>query len=163
MEEQNKTREEEQEGVMGNEEKSQSQSQTSEIKAEDNVATSVGETKTQSAQSETTPTSEVENGDDKDKDIEENKFIASLSYLGILVLVPLLVKKDSKFSQFHAKQGLVLLIIWVVGWVFFWIPVFGQILLLALMILNIIAFAQALSGKYWEIPVISDWAKKINL
>lgn len=159
MKEQAKTREEGQNGTVTNDE--QSQYSTDEVNVEDNTVTSVGETKTQSAQSETTPTNQAENGDDKD--IEENKFIAALSYLGILVLVPLLVKKDSKFSQFHAKQGLILLIIWVVGWIVFWVPIFGQILLLALIVLNIVAFIQALNGKRWEIPVISDWAKKINL
>lgn len=159
MKEQTKTREEGQNGTVTNDE--QSQYSTDEVNVEDNTVTSVGKTKTQSAQSETTPTNQAENGDDKD--IEENKFIAALSYLGILVLVPLLVKKDSKFSQFHAKQGLILLIIWVVGWIVFWVPIFGQILLLALIVLNIVAFIQALNGKRWEIPVISDWAKKINL
>lgn len=159
MKEQAKTREEGQNGTVTNDE--QSQYSTDEVNVEDNTVTSVGKTKTQSAQSETTPTNQAENGDDKD--IEENKFIAALSYLGILVLVPLLVKKDSKFSQFHAKQGLILLIIWVVGWIVFWVPIFGQILLLALIVLNIVAFIQALNGKRWEIPVISDWAKKINL
>lgn len=36
--------------------------------------------------------------------------MAVLAYLGILVLVPLLAAKESKFARFHANQGLVLLI-----------------------------------------------------
>ena len=43
-------------------------------------------------------------------DIQQNKTMAVLSYLGILVLVPLLAAKDSKFARYHANQGLVLLI-----------------------------------------------------
>ena len=43
------------------------------------------------------------------KDINDNKGISVLSYLGIFVLVPLLTKKDSKFAQFHARQGVTLL------------------------------------------------------
>lgn len=48
-----------------------------------------------------------------------------LAYLGILCLVPLLAAKDSKFAQYHAKQGITLfgleivlvLLQWVIGFV----------------------------------------------
>ena len=43
-----------------------------------------------------------------DPDVEANKTVAALSYISILFLVPLLGKRDSKFAQFHAKQGLIL-------------------------------------------------------
>ena len=98
-----------------------------------------------------------------DKDIQENKVIAALSYLGILVLIPLLAKRDSKFAQFHAKQGLIMLIIFVVGWIIFWIPVIGWLIWIAAVIADIAGLIQALSGKYWEIPIVGKWAKKINL
>ena len=38
-------------------------------------------------------------------DIEANKCIAWLSYLGILFLIPMLVRKESKYCQFHVRQG----------------------------------------------------------
>lgn len=44
------------------------------------------------------------------EDIEQNKAMAILSYLGILVLMPIFAAKDSRFARFHANQGLVLLI-----------------------------------------------------
>jgi len=56
------------------------------------------------------------------KDIEENKVAAALSYVWILCLVPLFLKKNSKFCQFHAKQGLLLFIVEVIGMVIFPIP-----------------------------------------
>lgn len=43
-------------------------------------------------------------------DISDNKVFALLSYIGILVLVPLIAAPKSKFARFHANQGLVLLI-----------------------------------------------------
>lgn len=98
-----------------------------------------------------------------EKDIEDNKLIAALSYLGILVLIPLLAKKESKFAQFHAKQGLVFLGVFILGMFVFWIPLIGWILWLAVVVLDIIAIVQALSGKYWKVPVIGDLAKKINI
>jgi len=45
------------------------------------------------------------------KDAEENKVMGILSYLGFLVLVPFLTKKDSPFAQYHAKQGINLFIV----------------------------------------------------
>lgn len=44
------------------------------------------------------------------KDIENNKVMGVLAYIGLLVLVPILAAKDSKFAKFHANQGLILLI-----------------------------------------------------
>lgn len=45
-----------------------------------------------------------------DTQVEDNKFMAVLSYIGILVLVPIFGCKDSKFVQYHASQGLSLAI-----------------------------------------------------
>lgn len=98
-----------------------------------------------------------------DKDIEENKLVAALSYLGILFLVPLLVKRESPFCQFHAKQGLVFCIIFFVGWILFMIPVLGWLAWLAVVILDIVALVKTLSGERWEVPIIGDLAKKINI
>lgn len=43
-------------------------------------------------------------------DVESNKVMAVLSYLGILVLIPLLGAKNSPFARFHTNQGLILCI-----------------------------------------------------
>ncbi|HBP39018.1 MAG TPA: zinc ribbon domain-containing protein [Clostridiales bacterium] len=44
------------------------------------------------------------------QDIDQNKGMAVLSYLGLLVLVPIFAAPQSKFARFHANQGLLLLI-----------------------------------------------------
>lgn len=44
-------------------------------------------------------------------DIYTNKAMALLSYIGILVLIPLFAAKDSAYTRFHASQGLTLFII----------------------------------------------------
>jgi fumarate reductase subunit D len=97
----------------------------------------------------------------------EQKIFGILSYLGILVLIPLLVKKDDEFVHFHAKQGLVLLIVWVVVWVVTMIPVLGwvigPILSLGMLIVALIAIVQVLMGKKWEVPVLCKYADKINM
>lgn len=98
-----------------------------------------------------------------DPDVEANKTIACLSYIWILFLVPLLGKKDSAFAQHHAKQGLVLFVIEIIGSIFFWFPVLGQLLWLALIIVSVLGIVKALNGEKWEIPYVYDWSKKIKL
>lgn len=90
-----------------------------------------------------------------------------LSYLGILVLIPLLIKKDDDFVHFHAKQGLVMLIVWIVIWIVTMVPfigwVVGPLLSLVLLIISIIAIVKVLMGEKWEIPVVSTYADKMNV
>ena len=112
------------------------------------------------------------------KDADENKAIAAIWYLGILFLVPLLVKKDSPFAQFHAKQGLVLFISDIVVWIAIWllaivlafIPIIGWIVAILLLIAGVVFFIalfiiglmNALGGKMKELPLIGQFGRKIN-
>lgn len=43
-------------------------------------------------------------------DAKNNKVMAVLAYLGVLVLVPIFAAKESRFARYHANQGLVLLL-----------------------------------------------------
>lgn len=38
-------------------------------------------------------------------DVQQNKIMGILSYIGIFVLVPIFAAKDSAYARFHAKQG----------------------------------------------------------
>jgi uncharacterized membrane protein len=98
-----------------------------------------------------------------DPDVEANKTIAVLAYISILFLVPMLLKKDSKFAQFHAKQGLVLFIVEIIASFLVWIPVLGWLLGVGLLVLCIVAIVRVLNGEWWEMPYIYDWSKKFNL
>ena len=110
----------------------------------------------------TSPAPEGTGGGDK-KDVEENKLLAALSYVWILCLVPLLAKRESKFAQFHAKQGLVLFIIDLIASLFFWFPLFGQLLMLLLLVVSILGIVKAYNGEWWKMPLVYEWSKKINL
>ena len=39
------------------------------------------------------------------QDVQQNRGIAWLSYMGLLFLIPMFVKKESPYCQFHVKQG----------------------------------------------------------
>jgi len=47
------------------------------------------------------------------KDVNNGKAMAILSYLTFLVLIPYFTEKNNKFVRFHAIQGMNLLLVWV--------------------------------------------------
>lgn len=101
------------------------------------------------------------------EDIERNKVMAILAYLGWLVLIPIFAAKESKYARFHANQGLVLVIIqiaWaivqgIVGSVLrslhlgFIASLLG-IVNLAFLALLIIGIVNVVNGRAKELPII---------
>jgi len=92
------------------------------------------------------------------------KLFGILCYLGPLVILPLLTKSEDEFLKFHAKQGLVLLIIQIFLWFVLrpslmwplW-PVY-QIIYLGLVVLSIIGISNILQGKEKELPLVGGFA-----
>jgi uncharacterized membrane protein len=97
------------------------------------------------------------------KDVKDNRAIAYLSYLGILCLVPLLVKKDSKFALFHAKQGLVMTIGWFLGSFLYIFLGLGALVHLALLIFSIMGLVNVNNGEMKKLPIVGDLAEKFNI
>jgi len=100
-------------------------------------------------------------------DVEENKVIAAIGYIGILFLIPLLAKKDSAFAQYHAKQGLVLFIFEIICSVLAAIPVLGWILSPIGYVIGVILFimglVNALGGKSVPLPIIGKYGENIKI
>ena len=90
------------------------------------------------------------------QDAMENSGIAAFSYASFLFVVPLLLKKDSEFAQFHAKQGMIICALEVL---FFWMPPIFFILIL----ISMIGIVKSLHGETWKIPFINTWSEKIKL
>lgn len=113
------------------------------------------------------------------KDIEQNKVMAILAYFGILVFIPILAAKESKFARYHANQGLILFIV-LISWsiadyiltsllrAILWrgmglweiYSLCGTILNLVYFvftILAIIGIVNALNGKAKELPIIGKY------
>lgn len=111
---------------------------------------------------------EVKKVEKSSSDVEENKVMAAISYLGILFLIPLLAKKDSAYAQYHAKQGMILFIFEVlfsfvsmiplIGW--FVIMPIGSIISLVLLVMGLI---NALSGQTKPLPLIGSFADKFQI
>jgi uncharacterized membrane protein len=98
-----------------------------------------------------------------EKDVKENKAITFLSYIGLLFLVPLLAKKDSKFAQFHAKQGLVITIGWVAGSFLYILMGLGALVHLLMLVFSIMGLINVNNGKMKKLPVVGDLAEKFNI
>jgi len=94
----------------------------------------------------------------RDNEIEKNKTDAFLSYFWVISLYFYLVKKKSKFVQFHAKQGVVLFLLSFAVVV----PVLGQLFSILLFVVSVVAMIKAYNGEWYKIPYIYDFSKKIK-
>lgn len=90
----------------------------------------------------------------------DENLMAALSYLWILSVVILFVKKDSDYIKFHAKQGLVLFLTSVVLW---FVPVLGWMFQLVVVIGVVVGFIKALTGERFPLPLVADLARKIKV
>jgi uncharacterized membrane protein len=97
------------------------------------------------------------------KDVEAHKFVAALSYLGILVFIPLLLKRDSAFVRMHSAQGVLMLVVWMIAIFLIWIPIIGWLIGIALALAQLIALITCLQGGFWEVPVVGVHRKKLQL
>lgn len=107
-------------------------------------------------------------GEFDEKDIQDNKVMALLSYVSWLVLVPIFAAKDSKFARYHANQGIVLaiaeIIVWVALGILSGIPFIGWLFSIIMWLFNIAVFAYAvlgvinvLNGKAKELPYVGKY------
>jgi uncharacterized membrane protein len=97
--------------------------------------------------------------------ILEGKIFALLSYLAILCIIPLVIKRDNPFVLAHGKQGLVLF----VGEV----AVFVASIILPMILIKLVYFlfgllslwgiVESLRGNFIKMPVVSEIAEKIIL
>ncbi len=97
-----------------------------------------------------------------DQDAKTHRTTAALSYVLLLFIVPM-AKKNSAFCQFHAKQGIVLFVVWVIVSFCAWIPFVGWAAWLSLLIVNVMALVKTLNGEMWELPILGKYAKEIKL
>lgn len=110
----------------------------------------------------------TKNATKSNKALDSNETMtAVLSYLGFLVLIPLLSiekKKRNDFIKFHMQQGLNLFIIEIILVVVFAIlgsilgifGIIGNILYVLFVILSIIALIKAVNKEKWPIPIVEN-------
>ncbi len=97
----------------------------------------------------------------QDLDAQANRNIAALSYFGVLFFLPLVLRPKSPFCRFHANQGLLLLLVWIVSQACFSVGFFGWIAGLVLGAGGIVGFfkgiSAALRGQMKELPIVGGF------
>jgi uncharacterized membrane protein len=94
-----------------------------------------------------------------------------LSYLWILALVPLLTEKTDKDVQWHAKHGIVLMVVEIAFWILYTIFIsiiplgcvmglISPLFALGFLVVHIMAIVKGLNGQRLIIPYVSEYANK---
>jgi uncharacterized membrane protein len=102
-----------------------------------------------------------------------------LSYLGLLALIPLLVEKEDRNVQWHAKHGLILfaaafilsVVLWFLTGIVTMVPGLGCLVSLisffagmglwvGYLIVIVVAIMKALKGERFLVPGISEYANR---
>lgn len=102
---------------------------------------------------------EIKKEVDKIPPTTDQNLMAALSYAWLISVVMLIIKRGDEFVQFHAKQGVILL----VGSLLAFIPVLGWLIAIASWIGMIVGFIMAWQGKRYEIPFVYKLSQKIRL
>ena len=101
-----------------------------------------------------------------EKTSEKNTGMAIVAYF--LFFVPLLTDaKNDPFVKYHVKQSLALVIAIVLSWVIAIVPVIGWLLAILMpifiLVLWIIGIINAAKGETKPLPLIGQYAEKINI
>lgn len=102
------------------------------------------------------------------EDVNKNKPFALLSYLGILFIIPMIVAKESPYAKYHANQGLILFLAWLIVSIgisiLHSIPFVGiatvalwPLLYVAWLIFVVIGILNAAKGEKKPLPFIGDY------
>jgi uncharacterized membrane protein len=96
-----------------------------------------------------------------------------LSYLWLLALVPLLVEKEDREVQWHAKHGLVLMLAEVIFWIVVtmlqlmvgtilgcFVGLISLMLWIGILVLHILAIIKGVNGQRLIVPGVSQYADK---
>ena len=97
---------------------------------------------------------------------DESKVFAWLATFFTIIgfVIALILKKNDEYVMYYAKQGLILFVGFAVGGIFQKIiPIVGQLFLLFVVILWIIAWVNAISGEKKSTWLVQDLAEKIKI
>ena len=106
-----------------------------------------------------------------------DSWLAALSYLPVIGLIPYFLVPTRDYVAYHARQGLVLLVVEVAGGLTLWIvdstlgriPFLGMLIVILMRLafylpvlgLAVLGFAKALTGERSPLPWIGEWGEKV--
>ena len=95
------------------------------------------------------------------RDIDENRYMAILAYLNVLVIIPLLIRGYSPYVRYHCNQGLALLIVTIaiavaaniIPFLVWIISAVGSLFVLLCIVIGVL---NALNGRTTPLPIIGN-------
>jgi uncharacterized membrane protein len=84
--------------------------------------------------------------------------LALLSYLSVLIFIPMLVQSPRTFVQYHVRQGIALLGVWVLFVFSFFVPGLPYLFAIYIVIATVIAISNVLRDKEQPLPIIGKLA-----
>ena len=98
-----------------------------------------------------------------DSDIRDSRFLAALSYIGLLFLLPMLAGRRSEFAMFHCRQGIVLFALQSIMSLLVWPGFWGRLIYVVILAVSVVGFVQAARGERWEMPLLGRYARMLNV
>ena len=116
--------------------------------------------KTTSTSERTGETPTAEKTTEHKIDLSGGKLYAILSYISVLCFLPFILGKTDEFTLFHAKQGILVLLISVLIDILGRFTLIGKILYLARIFFVVKGILNAYNGKMEPLPFIGQFASK---
>lgn len=95
------------------------------------------------------------------------RILSAIAYLGVLSLIPIMLRSKDDFVRFNARQGLLLFIaeivftlIWIIPFVGWIIGFIGWVLCF---VFAVGGFFRSLIGKRYKIPVLNKFVGKVKI
>ncbi|MBF0219285.1 MAG: hypothetical protein HQL49_07125 [Gammaproteobacteria bacterium] len=93
------------------------------------------------------------------------RLMALMSYLGVLVFVPLVMNRDDQYVNFHARQGLIIWVMGIVAIFALYLPGVGKLVFSALamlaMVYSLLGIVSVLLLRAWKLPFIYNLSVKL--
>lgn len=91
------------------------------------------------------------------------RFVAAVGYISFLCLLPLLLRRDSEYCQFHGKQALFFCVLFFALRFFFLLPYVGVILTIFEIVVILFMVVMTWRGQTVRAPLFAGWADKLAL
>ena len=103
------------------------------------------------------------------EEIEKGKGMAIVTYF--VIFIPLLMEdmRKNKFVMFHTEQSIVVVILYVIGWILgtigamFCIGAILYLVCLFALVLQIMGIINAINGKMTPLPLVGQFGEKFGL
>ncbi|MFN3077345.1 MAG: hypothetical protein ABT940_10775 [Alphaproteobacteria bacterium] len=93
------------------------------------------------------------------------RIMAALSYLGVLVFVPLILNRDDEYVYFHAKQGVVIWMWGILGLFGLHLPGIGKwwfsFSTMMVAAFSVVGLLSVVFNRAWKLPLIHWFAARL--